>query len=57
MNLFEIGFRTSEHRRLLNIDKYNVVNDYCQYKFTNIQAEIISVRKKHSYTDTTNKWT
>ncbi len=32
-------------RRLLNIDKYNVVNDYCQNKFTNIQAEIIRIRK------------
>ncbi len=43
--LFEIGFRTSEHKHLFNIDKYNVINDCCQHKFTNIQAEIIRIRK------------
>ncbi len=29
INLFEISFRISEHKRLLDIDKYNMVNDYC----------------------------
>ncbi len=29
INLCQIGFKISEHKRLLNVDKYNMVNDYC----------------------------
>ncbi len=30
INLFEIGFWISEHKGLLNIVKYNEINDYCR---------------------------